>query len=88
MARGEDNRPVDPDRVRKSSGSETTFNRDLTDKAEIEAGVLGQADDVWAWCEKAQALDAHHREGEIPGFHAGHAQPQRFGSRDQPRPAS
>ncbi len=56
IARGEDNRPVDPDRVRKSSGSETTFDRDLTDSAEIEAGVLGQADDVWAWCEKAQAF--------------------------------
>jgi DNA polymerase-4 len=56
IARGEDNRPVDPDRVRKSSGSETTFNRDITDKADIEAGVIGQADDVWAWCEKAQAF--------------------------------
>ena len=56
IARGEDNRPVDPDRVRKSSGSETTFGRDLTDSAEIETGVLEQADDVWTWCEKAQAF--------------------------------
>lgn len=56
IARGEDNRPVDPDRVRKSSGSETTFDRDLTGDAEIETGVLGQADEVWAWCEKAQAF--------------------------------
>jgi len=56
IARGKDDRPVDPARVRKSSGSETTFNRDLTDKADIEAGVLGQADDVWTWCEKAQAF--------------------------------
>jgi DNA polymerase IV len=56
IARGEDNRPVDPDRIRKSSGSETTFERDLTENGEIEAGVLGQADDVWAWCEKAQAF--------------------------------
>lgn len=54
IARGQDYRPVDPDRERKSSGSETTFDRDLTDAAEIEAGVLRMADDVWAWCEKAQ----------------------------------
>ena len=56
IARGEDHRPVDPDRTRKSSGSETTFNRDLTDPAEIEAGVLQMADDVWGWCEKTRAF--------------------------------
>lgn len=56
IARGEDDRPVEPDRVRKSSGTETTFDRDLTQDAEIEAGVLRMADDVWAWCEKAQAF--------------------------------
>jgi DNA polymerase IV len=56
IARGEDDRPVEPDRVRKSSGSETTFNRDLTEPAEIEAGVLEMAADVWGWCEKAQAF--------------------------------
>ena len=54
IARGEDDRPVNPDRVRKSSGSETTFDRDLTEPAEIEAGVLRMADDVWSWCEKAR----------------------------------
>lgn len=56
IARGEDDRPVNPNRVRKSSGCETTFDRDLTDPAEIEAGVLRMADDVWTWCEKAQAF--------------------------------
>jgi DNA polymerase-4 len=56
IARGEDDRPVDPNRIRKSSGSETTFDRDLTEPAEIEAGVLRMAEDVWAWCEKAQAF--------------------------------
>lgn len=53
---GEDDRPVNPDRVRKSSGSETTFDRDLTEPSEIEAGVLKMADDVWHWCEKRQAF--------------------------------
>ena len=53
IARGIDERPVDPDRVRKSSGSETTFDSDVTDTTRIEAGVLRMADDVWTWCEKA-----------------------------------
>jgi DNA polymerase-4 len=56
IARGEDDRPVNPHRTRKSSGSETTFPRDLVEPAEIEAGVLRMADDVWAWCEGAQAF--------------------------------
>lgn len=53
IARGIDNREVKPNRERKSSGSETTFNQDLIEPADIEEGVLGQADDVWAWCERA-----------------------------------
>jgi DNA polymerase IV len=56
LARGEDHRAVVPDRPRKSSGSETTFSTDLIDPAAIEAEVQAMADDVWAWCEKAQAF--------------------------------
>ncbi len=56
IARGRDDRPVNPDRTRKSSGSETTFDRDLTQAVDIEAGVLTMADDVWAWCETAGAF--------------------------------
>lgn len=52
IARGEDDRPVEPNRPRKSSGSETTFDEDLLLPADIEGGVLRMADDVWAWCEK------------------------------------
>ena len=52
IARGEDHRAVNPNRERKSSGSETTFGADLTDPAAIEAALLEMADDVWAWCEK------------------------------------
>jgi DNA polymerase IV len=55
IARGQDGRPVQADRERKSSGSETTFSEDLTDPVQIEAGVIAMADDVWAWCEKANA---------------------------------
>jgi len=56
IARGEDDRPVVPDRPRKSAGSETTFPNDLTNPADIEAGVLAMADEVWAWCEKTHAF--------------------------------
>src|SRR5882672_983544 len=56
IANGEDDRPVVADRQRKSSGSETTFERDLTAPAEIEAGIEAMADDVWAWCEQAKAF--------------------------------
>jgi len=52
ISRGEDDRTVEPDRVRKSSGAETTFHEDLTDHAAIESGVTEMADDVWHWCEK------------------------------------
>jgi DNA polymerase IV len=55
IAQGQDDRLVQPDRERKSSGSETTFSEDLTDPAQIEAGVIAMADDVWAWCEKTNA---------------------------------
>jgi len=52
IARGQDDRPVNPHRERKSSGSETTFEEDLTDPARIEVGILAMADDVWAWCHE------------------------------------
>jgi DNA polymerase-4 len=56
IARGIDERPVEPDRPRKSSGSETTLLTDLTDPALVEKEVLGQADEVWAWCEKTRTF--------------------------------
>jgi DNA polymerase-4 len=52
IARGIDERPVVPDRPRKSVGSETTFAEDLVQPSDIEAGVKAMLDDVWAWCEK------------------------------------
>jgi DNA polymerase IV len=56
ISRGEDDRPVRPDRERKSSGSETTFAEDLTEASAIEREVIAQADEVWAWCLKANAF--------------------------------
>ncbi len=50
-SRAVDQRPVKPDRVRKSSGSETTFSEDLTTEAELVAGLLPAVDSVWRHCE-------------------------------------
>jgi DNA polymerase IV len=52
VARGEDHRPVQPDRPRKSAGSETTYPHDLGDPREVEAAIEALADEVWGWCEK------------------------------------
>lgn len=46
MANGLDESPVEPDRVRKSVGSETTFQRDLSDGEELRAQLAGLAEDV------------------------------------------
>jgi DNA polymerase-4 len=56
IANARNDRPVAADRQRRSSGSETTFARDLMWTAEIEAGAQAMADDVWAWCEQANAF--------------------------------
>jgi DNA polymerase-4 len=56
IARGQDDRLVQPNRPRKSAGSETTYPRDLETTGEVEAGIEVLADEVWAWCEKTGAL--------------------------------
>jgi len=50
ISRGIDERPVVADRQRKSLGTETTFERDLTDPADAEAAVTHLAAKVWALC--------------------------------------
>jgi len=52
ISRGNDYRAVEPERERKSSGSETTFAEDLTEPRDIEAGITDMAGDVWRWCQK------------------------------------
>ena len=52
IARAEDERPVEPDRVRKSTGSENTFAHDLDTLAEMQSGLMPLLDDVWRWCER------------------------------------
>ena len=49
LANGIDDRPVEPNQEPKSSGSENTFARDLTDLAEIRTEIDGMARDAAAW---------------------------------------
>ncbi len=54
LARGMDERPVEPNREAKSASSENTFNRDLTDVDEIRLAVDEMARDVAAWLVRKQ----------------------------------
>ena len=49
LAHGRDDRPVEPDRPRKSVGTENTFPRDLTDLADMQRAVSEMAQEVAAW---------------------------------------
>lgn len=52
IARGEDERPVVANRVRKSVGAEETFSEDLAAPADILEAVAVVVKDVWSRCEK------------------------------------
>ncbi|WP_413775192.1 DNA polymerase IV [Hymenobacter weizhouensis] len=52
IARAQDHRPVRPDRVRKSIGSETTFEQDLTTYEDLVGGLLPCLDSVWEFCQR------------------------------------
>ncbi|MEG6508117.1 DNA polymerase IV [Methyloligella sp. 2.7D] len=52
IARGEDDRRVNADRIRKSSGCERTYLEDLTALPAIDEALAKLADEVWGWCEK------------------------------------
>ena len=49
LARGEDDRPVVAEHDPKSSGSENTFARDLTDIAEIRGAIAEMAREAAQW---------------------------------------
>ncbi len=50
VARGVDERPVQPDRVRKSVGAENTFERDLADWDDVMPAMAPLFAKVWAAC--------------------------------------
>jgi DNA polymerase-4 len=52
LADGIDDRPVVPDRVTKSCGTENTFSKDLTDLGEIRSAIDEMARDTAAWLDR------------------------------------
>ncbi|WP_413532883.1 DNA polymerase IV [Empedobacter brevis] len=52
IVRGLDFREVNPSRIRKSSGSETTFNKDLETLEEMQIALFPLMEDVWNWSQK------------------------------------
>ncbi|MBC3786344.1 DNA polymerase IV [Spirosoma utsteinense] len=52
IARGVDERPVTANRVRKSVGSENTFEQDLTEYLALTAGLQPLIDDVWSYYQR------------------------------------
>ena len=55
-ARGEDHRPVRSSRIAKSIGAERTFDTNLSDPADLDAGLVRIAEAAWARIGRAQAL--------------------------------
>ena len=53
IAHAEDHRPVQPNRLRKSVGAETTFAHDLHDLPDLLAALLPVAAKVWAYCQRS-----------------------------------
>ncbi len=53
IARGVDERPVRPDRIRKSVGAENTFATDLATLAAARAALRPIIEKVWRYCEGA-----------------------------------
>jgi DNA polymerase-4 len=51
ISRGIDERPVQPDRVRKSIGAETTFFQDLYDLAAMREALTPTINKVWRHCQ-------------------------------------
>ncbi|WP_247986661.1 DNA polymerase IV [Bradyrhizobium sp. 186] len=51
ISRGIDERPVRPNRIRKSVGAESTFSSDLTDFDALVAELRPLVDKVWRHCE-------------------------------------
>jgi DNA polymerase-4 len=51
ICRGIDDRPVLPNRIRKSVGAENTFSRDLTSLDDMKNELSPLVDKVWHYCE-------------------------------------
>jgi DNA polymerase IV len=69
LARGHDDRPVDPGRAAVSVGSEDTFSRDLTDREALRGELLAQADRA---CARVRAIGERARVVAIKVKYADH----------------
>jgi len=56
LANGVDERRVEPHRVTKSSGSERTYTKDLTDLGTVQSEVAKMAEGAARWLEKRETL--------------------------------
>ncbi len=76
LAHGIDERPVVPNRETKSSGSESTYAKDLTDLDEMrdEIREMAGTGGSLAGAQVAPGADGDH-QGPVFGFHDRHAQP-------------
>ncbi|MGX9980895.1 DNA polymerase IV [Methylobacterium fujisawaense] len=54
ISRGIDERPVQPNRIRKSVGAENTFSHDLSDFGELRIALSPIIDKIWIYCERTQ----------------------------------
>jgi DNA polymerase-4 len=54
--RGIDDRPVRPDRIRKSLGAERTFFEDLSERDALHAALAPIVEEVWRRADKARVL--------------------------------
>ena len=81
ICRGEDHRPVEPERERKSVGAEQTFSVDLLSDEEIEKEILDIAGILWKRIERSEVraktltlkfkyadFEQHTRSKTITGF--------------------
>ncbi|RZM10756.1 MAG: DNA polymerase IV, partial [Pedobacter sp.] len=55
IARAIDHRPVQPNRVRKSVGSETTFAEDLLLQSDLIDALQPLIESVWNYCERTSS---------------------------------
>lgn len=55
VARGEDKRPVNPNRIRKSIGAENTFSEDIEDKEEMKERLVPIMEACWRRYQNANA---------------------------------
>ena len=78
LAEGRDPRPVEPDRPSKSSGSECTYEHDLTAIDEIRKEVAEMAGDAAAWLGATRPLRPHRgHQGALQRLRDGDPEPQR-----------